>query len=342
MLVLFDRLMDRSTYNTPNQASDYQLDCVLHGLRLELGNNVEESIPGWWMSKDIRNKYPNHFKQMWGKGFTVYGLLPEYDPQDAGVINTQIKDKKYDKVIIGIHHTYNNRYTEWLDKINLYLSHGYTKEQIIVIDGWDRVDVCREAIDKTTYYKREHDGTHQALPISFAIPEEKIFKKEWVVSKNMDFAPMIPAMFCWDNCPHIDSYKYTEEEPYYQQYRDSYFAYTCKKAGWDCMRHYEILANGCVPWFTDIEKCPINTMVNFPKKQCVRAKKSRGLYPGTTVPYHPQEETYLGDTRLIKPGKHRGFICDDFDYKEYNDLREELLDYTRTYLTTRTLARSIL
>jgi hypothetical protein len=46
---------------------------------------------------------------------------------------------------------------------------------------------------------------------------------------------------------------YNTEEEYYNEYKKSYFAITTKKCGWDCMRHYEILANGCIPYFLNIE-----------------------------------------------------------------------------------------
>ena len=40
---------------------------------------------------------------------------------------------------------------------------------------------------------------------------------------------------------------------------------THKKGGWDCNRHYEILANGCIPYFPDIYDCPKGTLFSFPK-----------------------------------------------------------------------------
>ena len=39
------------------------------------------------------------------------------------------------------------------------------------------------------------------------------------------------------------------ESDYYKDYQRSYFAITCKKGGWDCLRHYEILANAVSPTF---------------------------------------------------------------------------------------------
>ena len=39
-----------------------------------------------------------------------------------------------------------------------------------------------------------------------------------------------------------------------------------KKAGWDCMRHYEISMNGCLPLMRDIGECPPFTMTTTHKK----------------------------------------------------------------------------
>ena len=52
-------------------------------------------------------------------------------------------------------------------------------------------------------------------------------------------------------------------------YKKSIFALTYKKSGWDCLRHYEILMNGCIPLFLDIKNCPINTISNLPKDQLI-------------------------------------------------------------------------
>jgi hypothetical protein len=44
-----------------------------------------------------------------------------------------------------------------------------------------------------------------------------------------------------------------------------------KKGGWDCMRHYEIVMCGCVPYFVDIEQCPENTMALWDKQMLLEA-----------------------------------------------------------------------
>lgn len=96
-------------------------------------------------------------------------------------------------------------------------------------------------------------------PISFSIPEEKIVDPKQVLpNKTQLFANIVPGK--------LSTYVYNNEKEYYMDYQNSYFAWTKKKAGWDCLRHYEILANGCIPWFEDIDNIPSNTMVHFPKE----------------------------------------------------------------------------
>ena len=80
------------------------------------------------------------------------------------------------------------------------------------------------------------------IPISFSIPECKILKK--IPEKKKLLAHIIPG--------RLNTYIFSDESDYYLDYQDSVFGITCKKAGWDCLRHYEILANGCIPLFLDL------------------------------------------------------------------------------------------
>jgi hypothetical protein len=94
-------------------------------------------------------------------------------------------------------------------------------------------------------------------PINFSIPENKITNHDVVVKEKI-LSNLIPG--------RLDTYIYNTEEEYYNEYKKSLFAITTKKAGWDCLRHYEIIANGCIPYFPDIKECPKNTMTLLPKK----------------------------------------------------------------------------
>jgi hypothetical protein len=75
---------------------------------------------------------------------------------------------------------------------------------------------------------------------------------------------------------HGASYTFTEESEYYKEYKKSWYGITKKKGGWDCMRHYEILAQGCIPQFEDLSNCPQTIMTHFPKDLVLSAKKDKG------------------------------------------------------------------
>lgn len=101
-------------------------------------------------------------------------------------------------------------------------------------------------------------------PISFSIPEQKIVSEP--PAKTTRFATIIPG--------NPSTYIYSTEPDYYAGYQTAVFGHTCKKGGWDCLRHYEILANGCIPYFHDLDKCPARTMANFPKELVLEAMHS--------------------------------------------------------------------
>jgi len=152
--------------------------------------------------------------------------------------------------------------------------------------------------------------------ISFAIPEDKIVKK---IPTKTQLVSIINPM---STVSRKRNYLFTNESDYYAEYQKSWFALTCKKAGWDCMRHYEILANGCIPVFKDIELCPAEAMSIFPKKLC---KEANSLY--TKV-----KETCKEDISKMS----------EKDIEMCTDLIERFLVYTRKHLTTHSLAMRIL
>lgn len=147
------------------------------------------------------------------------------------------------------------------------------------------------------------------FPITFSIPKCKII--ETIQQKTKLLSSLIPGK--------IETYIYSNETDYYDEYRKSLFAITTKKGGWDCMRHYEILANGCIPYFPDIENCPKNTMFLLPKDLIILGNE---LYE-----------------------KYKDFTIDDFSSEQMNEcnlLISNLLNYTKNNLTTEKIAHYIL
>lgn len=149
--------------------------------------------------------------------------------------------------------------------------------------------------------------TKKPHPIQFSIPEEKIVKE--IPEKDRDFAFIHPDF--------RETYIYEMEEEYYQDYQRSYFAITRKKGGWDCLRHYEILANGCIPYFLGLDECDDDTMHFLPKDLIKKAMELPGV-------------SYLKIDHEI------------FDRAQYDQILTELLDYTRNTLSCRQMAAYLL
>lgn len=221
---------------------DYQNDMVFHGGRSVLGSDYVESHTANYMyeSSAVRKSL------LYGKGFTLYCRLPDIQPDNTDLYN-KIANRHFDYIIYGS--VFRN-----LDYWDI-VSKAYPKNKIIFIDGEDHQGIRWDVVSKGNYFKREciisYPNVH---PITFAIPKELIRRG---TKKTKDFAHIDPA--------NRSTYIFDNENEYYADYAQSYFAYTQKKAGWDCLRHYEILMNGCMPAFRDIEKCPQLTMAYFPK-----------------------------------------------------------------------------
>lgn len=62
-----------------------------------------------------------------------------------------------------------------------------------------------------------------------------------------------------------EPYGFHNEDLYLQQYRESYFGLSTKKAGWDCFRHLEISFAGSIPLVPGIESTPPGVMFAYPK-----------------------------------------------------------------------------
>ncbi|MBF8263346.1 MAG: hypothetical protein HW387_1011 [Parachlamydiales bacterium] len=144
-------------------------------------------------------------------------------------------------------------------------------------------------------------------PIQFSIPEEKIVTE--IPCKDFSFAPLIPSQ--------LSTYIYNSEGSYYRDYQRSYYAVTCRKGGWDCLRHYEILANGCIPYFVNLPKCPPKTLTFFPKELVLEGMNMAGIsYPEIDF--------------------------QQFDTSKYKKIVAELLEFTRKHLTTKKIAQYLL
>lgn len=137
-------------------------------------------------------------------------------------------------------------------------------------------------------------------PITFSIAEEHII-------------PYVPYKTC-HTAKH--DYQFQDSESYLKNYRNALFGETLLKCGWDCLRHYEILSQGTIPYFHKLENCPKKTMFNFPKEKLLMLRDTYGPLSF--------EEIMKTSSSIL-----------------YNEI-DELLNYTRKNLTTQASAKYLL
>jgi len=262
-----------------SKTTDYMEDCLLHGLREILGNNLTD-----YPKKEIMYKQnKNSSISLHGLGFTLTGLLTDIDIDRKNIFD-KVKENYFDYVIFpSIYRQY-----DLFKKINKFLIPSRT----IFIDGSDKtrhlseftfylkktfIGFSPKIFSDSLYFKRElTDRTYSRFPIkpfynflnklfpvnrvnirpiSFGIPEEKIVQyspkkeKRWPVHiVDEELISSIPGS-------HI-SYAFDNEKDYYSDLQKSKYGITTKRAGWDCMRHYEIAANGAIICFKNFELKP--------------------------------------------------------------------------------------
>jgi len=289
----------RLLYIVNPKIPDFQADMLFLGGRSLFGEEFVDINKNWYSYKEDKKKYwsqripgKDH-----GSGFTLHGKLDDI-PVDRTDVEKKIKNRFFDYIIYGSI----NRSAQFLDLVIQY----YPKNKIIIVDGEDDLIIRKNALSYGLYFKRELTEGNAKMdgifPINFCLPRAYYIHNP--PEKKKMFAYIIP------NNPSTYIYGVDDEDKYHQDYKDSYFGVTMKKAGWDCNRHYEILINGCVPYFIDLEKCPKTTMVPFPKEKLISIRKRL------------DSEEYSED--------------------EYMTDLEYILNYSKRYLTSEAMVEKLL
>ena len=315
--------------NTNNQFyNDYMSDLLLHGLRSLYGKDIIDFPGSWYLYSDEIQKRKYDVKKFWGKGFTVKNILNEFDFIDRTDINQKIKNKYFDLIIYGSI----RRSDLFLEDVIKY------NNEFIFIDGEDDNFIERKYSKYSLYFKRELISKNtKILPISFAIPKLKILSEIDKNPKNL-LAPLIPG--------RLNTYIYDSENSYYEMYKKSIFALTYKKAGWDCLRHYEILMNGCIPLFLDIKNCPIDSISTLPKEKLIEILDNFSKIFRFYNPFKIFKKKHLTFPRILElfQSNNEKNRLELFLNNNENifDLKKDLLEFTKNNLTTEILAKYVL
>lgn len=257
---------------------DYLSDGLFHGLRGILGDSVID-----YPKKDSMYKsYNRANNSIYGQGFTLYKTLDDIEI-DRHDIKNKILNNYFDYVI----------FSDIAEQFGYYLSYYYVigDNKIIILDGDDSPKIFPYSglywrkfpfaflpsfSNRSYVFKREWTPatlkyrSYLLLPefvcdilykrmnlfkISFGIPEKKIIKQ--IPEKSKLFGMHIVDQEVIDGLQYGKYYYgFDSESEYYQDLQSSRFGITTKRAGWDCMRHYEIAANGAVPCFRDLDRKP--------------------------------------------------------------------------------------
>lgn len=252
---------------------DYLSDGLLHGLRQLIGADVLD-----YPKQDVL--YAGGQGLVRGGGFTLYGLLDD-EPLDRHRALSRAVEGEFDLVVFGdIWRTF-GLFTEWAPRL-----HG--RVPMVVLDGSDRVEpypyggfwwrrrgwwALPRAHPRAMYFKREitpwtgwfrsylllppplaQRAVRWLRPTSFSIPAEKIV--DAAPEKDRDFATHVVdeqlAALVGGSTRHV----FADEDTYRADLQRARFGVTTKREGWDCLRHYEIAANGAVPCFRDLHRKP--------------------------------------------------------------------------------------
>lgn len=194
---------------------------------------------------DWEHKYVEHFKH-WNP-ILVQGTL-KHDIALMRDSNTLIHSNSSLCWVVSFLSNKNSRF--------IPNTHFYGNQSLLKISETDNL------IDVTPLTHMEVNTLNinntRVLPLSFSVPDEFVVSE--IPKKETLLAHLIPG----DNSTYI--FNKHQEKEYNEMYQKSRFAITKMKGGWDCLRHYEILMNGCIPLFEKLKDCPPFTITTYPKE----------------------------------------------------------------------------
>jgi len=243
------------TTKNPKMQGDYLEISLLHGLRTILGSDCVDYPRKKVMYHDFSDT-PRH--TLHGRGFSLL-TNPIQDIEKRDIFK-----QKFDCVIYGDGHMYGETpYISQIDELangNVWIIDGhdlYGKAPRMILHNGERV--IGTQFHKC--FKREliELDNVNVFPTGFGIPEEQIQSINFDI-KNQVYQKTAPSASLFEHFNDIGGgfthHKFDSEKDYYKDLSSSWFGLTCKKGGWDCLRHYEIIAAGTLLLFKDYHLKP--------------------------------------------------------------------------------------
>jgi hypothetical protein len=124
-------------------------------------------------------------------------------------------------------------------------------------------------------------------------------QKDWV---NYNVDPELHTLFDPGRLAPLGRrhFVYADAAAYADDLRASRFGVTTRRAGWDCLRHYEYAAKGVVLCFKDLDKKPA-------------ASAPHGLHAGNCIMYH-NEADLLAQIKATTPDRYAQLQKGGYDW----------------------------
>jgi hypothetical protein len=262
---------------TPHE--DYLADSLLHGLKTTHGADVVD-FP---KAEFLYDSYPQERRgDLYGHGFGLYGLLPDLAVDRHRPLD-RARNGGFDLIVFADIWNSFGRFVE--------LAPAIEGTPMAVLDGADRQEpypyagvwwrnpawrALPRAHKRAIYFKRELTPltgwfrSYLMLPpalagrlpsiqamreIAFSFPAEKVLDRPPETKQRLLASHVVDPEVA-QRLGQGTSYAFDDEADYYADLQSSRFGVTVKRAGWDCLRHYEMAANGCVPCFRELDAKP--------------------------------------------------------------------------------------
>ena len=256
-----------------DEREDYLADGLLHGLRQLPGLEVVDYPRKECMYEGGRHCRVAPEFGVRGGGFSLYGLLTE--PQggiDRSFIWQRLAAGWFNAVLVS------NVWRQW--GLLLQWRELLATQSLLLLDGDDDQRLYPRSGTRVRQF-----GIGTGLANLLQLPNTHMFKREltnrcrkWGLSLNVHpLAFSIPESLISQQLPNksqlfpshiIDqdlsikfgasmNYVFADEQSYRNDLANSRFGITTRRAGWDCLRHYEIAAAGAVICFRDLVQKPV-------------------------------------------------------------------------------------
>jgi hypothetical protein len=320
------------TKNTTIPINNTISDSILLGLKEIYPTDIVDYPGAWYMDKnEVKKRNYKYKRNFWGNGFTYYDIISDYQNIDRNDILKKINNNYFDFIIYGA--------IRWSKKfLNEAIS---STSKLIFIDGDDDTRIDKDVLKHGIYFKREliDNNFKNVFPLNCSIPKKKIIKKINNKPTNL-LAPLIPY--------RNKTYIYDNEKDYYNMWQNSIFGISYSPSSWwESVRYYEMLMNGCIPLILNLEKCPSNTLTKLPKKKLIGISNKYSWILNQNFPTKIYKRRFLSAKKFIlyfqalfqKKYSAESFIL---AFPEINDIRQELLEYTKNNITTETVAADVI